>query len=336
MKYSPFYIFHMISTKNYVELTYENILKKISSYDIFKYYIPEFKDVSTPFTSPLREDKKPDVRIFKTKSGEFLYKDFAKQEHVFNAPQFVMEYHMLSYPEALQRINIDFHLRLGKNPLIGGKKPPKLMKKADLEKIKTYKSLRIVSKKFSSLDMCYFFKYNIKMSTLNKFNVKALRGYYINGSYFPTDKKTSFAYCFGNYKYKILQPYDEVNKWITNTSAQDIQGWEQLPEKGDICFITSSLKDVMVLYEIGYPAVAPQNETGKLPLEMIQELKDRFNHVIILYDSDKPGKDAARQLSALTDLPYVYIPDVIEEKDPADLSWKQGLDKLKIIIDSII
>lgn len=325
----------MISTKNYQELTPENIFKKISGYDIFKYYIPDFKNVQTSFKSPLRVDKKADVRIFKTRSGDFMYKDFAKPEHTFNSLKFVQELYNESFRETLQRINDDFHLNLGLTRKSYTKPKPTTVTQEYLDNIKGEKHIRIVSKPADYFNSMYFHRHKISVSTLNKFKVKPIKGYFLNFNYFPC-KGTAFAYCFGNYKYKILQPYDLEFKWLSNTENTIIQGWEQLPEKGTICFITSSLKDVMVLHEIGYNAVAPQSEAGSLPEEVVDELKRRFEHVIIFYDSDKPGMDAARKLQKQTGFDVVYLPDMIEEKDPADYAKNHGLGQLQIIVDSIL
>lgn len=325
----------MISTSSYKELTVQNIFSQISSYDIFKYYLPDFKNLNTSFLSPLRDDKNPGVRIFKTKSGDFMYKDFAKPEHTFSGIGFVMELYGLDFVGALQKINDDFHLNLGTNYKPTSRKP-EIASKEFIDSINPSKQIMVVSKPLNWYNSMYFYRYNITEKTLKHFKVKPLQGYYIDYQYFPCKVQT-FGYSFGNYLYKILQlGVERDQKWISNTPADCIQGWDQLPEKGDICIITSSLKDVMVLYEIGYPAVAPQSETPVLPQHIIDSLKSRFAHVVILYNNDEPGKKAAAKLSQSTGFPYAYIPNVYPEKDPSDFSKEHGLEKLEIIIDSII
>ena len=325
----------MISTKNYQELNLDNILKQISSYDIFRYYIHNFKNINESFTSPLREDKNPGVRIFKTKSDDFMYKDFAYNGHTFTGVGFVMEYFRISFLEALQKINEDFNLNLGMKSTSTTKETPRFITKEQIDKIKSYKNIRIVSKPANWFNLLYFTRYHITLKTLEFFKVKPITGYYLNFNYFPC-KKNSFAYCFGNYTYKILQTEESEIKWLSNTTSTCMQGYEQLPKTGNICFITSSLKDVMVLHEIGYASIAPQSETPTIEPSIMEDLKNRFNHVIILYDNDKPGKDNARKLSKLYDLDYVYIPNMYQEKDPSDFAKKQGLQQLKIVIESII
>ena len=51
------------STKNVTELTIKEILKRISEYDIFKYYVgKDFKMGS--ISSPLRKDRNPSFDIY--------------------------------------------------------------------------------------------------------------------------------------------------------------------------------------------------------------------------------------------------------------------------------
>lgn len=52
--------------------------------------------------------------------------------------------------------------------------------------------------------------------------------------------------------------------------------------KGDILFITKSMKDVMCLHEMGIPAVSPSSESTFLPKDVLEQLKTRFKRIIIL------------------------------------------------------
>lgn len=79
-------------------------------------------------------------------------------------------------------------------------------------------------------------------------------------------------------------------------------GLEQLPNKGDIVFITGGEKDVMSLYSKGFFAVCFNSETASIPTTMIEMLERKFRHIIILYDSDETGKrESLRHYNALSD-----------------------------------
>ena len=101
--------------------------------------------------------------------------------------------------------------------------------------------------------------------------------------------------------YKIYSPYEVKNKWLSNTKKTDIQGYNQLPNKGERLLITSSLKDVMCLHAAGYNAIAMQSEMQMPSEKLISELKERFNTIDILYDNDfnnvnNPGQTMARKI----------------------------------------
>lgn len=78
-------------------------------------------------------------------------------------------------------------------------------------------------------------------------------------------------------------------------------GFQQLPSKGDIIFITGGEKDVLSLSAHGFNAICFNSETAELPENIIEGLQLRFRHIIILYDSDGTGiREAKRQTDALT------------------------------------
>lgn len=62
-----------------------------------------------------------------------------------------------------------------------------------------------------------------------------------------------------------------------------------LPKSGEYVVVTKSLKDVMVLYEFGIPAIAPISENCYLTDTQHHKLVSRFKKVIIFYDFDYAG-----------------------------------------------
>ena len=63
-----------------------------------------------------------------------------------------------------------------------------------------------------------------------------------------------------------------------------------LPKNGgDILCVTKSLKDTMLLYELGIPAIAPCSENLFLTDKQYNALKPNFNHCIVLFDNDRAG-----------------------------------------------
>ena len=107
------------------------------------------------------------------------------------------------------------------------------------------------------------YQFPISLSREVKFNVFSVKNLYINKELkrVYTKNYPIYAYYFprtGNYKIYIPNE-NKWNKWDTNANNDwDIQGYDQLPEKGETVYITKSMKDCMVMYELGLNAVATQ------------------------------------------------------------------------------
>ena len=69
---------YMYSTKD-AELSIEEILKDIDEYDIYAYYMGQFK-IGRLYNSPLRKDKNPSFAVFKGRRGNLLFKDHGTGE----------------------------------------------------------------------------------------------------------------------------------------------------------------------------------------------------------------------------------------------------------------
>ena len=69
-----------------------------------------------------------------------------------------------------------------------------------------------------------------------------------------------------------------------------IFGYEQLPAKGDVVFITGGEKDVMSLASHGFSALTFNSETANIPEGIFEDLSKRFSKIIFLYDTDATGR----------------------------------------------
>ena len=55
-----------------------------------------------------------------------------------------------------------------------------------------------------------------------------------------------------------------------------------MPQNGEYLCLTKSLKDVMTLYSLGIPAIAPMSETCFLTDSQYSKVIKRFDKVILL------------------------------------------------------
>jgi hypothetical protein len=314
------------------------ILGKITEYDIFMYYCPTFKELGKKFSSDLREDKSPTVYITPY-NGKLLYKDFGNSDHVFDCFNYVKYKYNCSFVAALRIIDCDFNL--GLSPNTSGKQFTMGIMGYRQSVVPVFdKNPVIIRKKkrpWNQEDAKFWSKYLVSKKILTKFAVEPISHFWVNSSRF-TCKSITYAFKFKN-RYKIYSPYEDKNKWLSNTNKQDVQGFNQLPETGERLIITSSLKDVMCLHAAGYHSVAMQSEMQIPDEKLISELKNRFDTIEILYDNDfnkanNPGQVMAKKICDLYGFKNICLPVTFESKDPSDLvSTVGGFNELKIILE---
>lgn len=270
-----------IDNKKY---TKENVLLKIDDLSIFKRYIGNVK-LKQSFCSPLRKDNNPSFNLFQNKDGEIMYYDHATGDSgdVF---KFLKQLWNCTKNEVYKRIMDDL--------------PSDAIDLKTKSRIKQYSddiTIGIKRKYISPIDAWYWGKYHISKETLYKFKVYPISYYtlsYDNITHIKQAEYTSedpiYAYKV-NDRFKIYRPLTKfkINKWRGNLRKQNVFGYEQLPKQGDLLIITKSLKDVMVLYELGYTAIAPSSESTEIPKDIIAELKTRFKRIVLFFDNDEAG-----------------------------------------------
>lgn len=157
--------------------------------------------------------------------------------------------------------------------------------------------VQILTKPWDKYSLEYWHAYGIDRTVLDRFNVLNVRAFYVDKLLTGRATKDNpiFGYWLPSNNIKIYRPLhpNREKKWYGNTCVNDIFGYNALPEQGKLLIITKSLKDVMVLYTLGFNAVAPQSETTKIPVNVLTELKNRFDYVILFYDNDLPGMQAS-------------------------------------------
>jgi 5S rRNA maturation endonuclease (ribonuclease M5) len=308
-------------------ITLDWILSKVTEYDIYAKYIGQFK-VGMIYNSPFRKDKNPSFGIYYSKrTKQLLFKDHGTGE-CGNVIKFVSlftgktEYNDI-LSDIVDKLNITNNTKL-----VSSKQyiPP------------TETVIGVVRQEFTDVDINYWKQFNISINTLKKFNVNSIKYYLCNGIVKGTYKRENPMYAYKVYNnFKIYRPLaDKYTKWRNNLTDYDIQGYEQLPQKGDILFITKSMKDVMCLHEMGYPAVSPSSESTFLPKDVLEQLKTRFKRIIILFDRDTAGVKRSRKLSRETGLEAIFINKKFKAKDVSDAVEANSFEEIKNWLDETI
>lgn len=301
-------------------ITLDYILSKVTEYDIYARYIGQFK-VGFIYNSPFRKDKNPSFGIFYSKrTGKLLFKDHGNGL-CGDVITFVEHFTGLTnYNDVLQRIVKD--MSITNNTVF---KSTREYEKNDETVI------GVVRQDFTDIDKEYWSQFHITQKTLKKFNVNSIKYYLCNGIVkgIYKDENPMYAYKVYN-RFKIYRPYaDKYTKWRNNLTEYDIQGFAQLPEKGDLLIITKSMKDVMCLYEMGYNAISPSSESTFIPDNILEQLKKRFKNILICFDRDIAGIKSMRKIKLKTGLNGFLVHKKFHSKDISDAVKNNGFDNIK-------
>lgn len=311
------------------DLTREYILNRVGEDEIFEKY--GVRVVEGMFRSPLRVDRHPTCRFYRSRSGRLILHDFAGHFHG-DCFDLVQKMKQCNYPEALTDIAKSFKIIEGdaRKPIMS---PVTIGPKASCQ-------IRISSMDWDDAHLQWWEEYGIDMELLKKFNVVPVRQVWLNDSLFynrdfTKQNEVVFAYCFGGYDYKIYFPQRDSKRFLHN-NPDILQGWNQLQSKGDFVVITKAMKDVICLRMFGIPAIAPMAETSVVSDSVLELLHENFGKVYALYDRDKVGKIALLNLRKRGVIPMMM--PLGTTKDFADMC-KRDLSEakrlVKLFVDSI-
>jgi hypothetical protein len=317
-----------------LQINKDEILKYITELQILERYCSNYKSIDTSFKSEFYSDKNGSCRIIISASGIPYYKDYGNGDY-FLAFDYVSRKYGSSYHETCNIIANDFGLKRTNLSVT-----PQLLLTNDSPKLVKVKSnIQVIVKPFSLIDYEYWMQYGISLQTLQFFNVKACSHVYLNkgDKHYVFEYKNSnplYSYKFfkNNMEYfKIYNPYSitKEGKWLSNVGSDCLQGYDQLPETGDLLIITKSLKDVLCFYEMGISAVGLQAETNKMSKKSFDELSKRFKRLVLLLDNDDQGYTSTCEFLLTYDIEFFFIPN---EKDISDYIKKYNLEKAKKLI----
>lgn len=307
----------------------------VSDLDIFKHYLGNIT-IGRPFCSVLRKDKNPSCNLYMSKSNTLRYKDHATGDN-YSAIGYVQALYNLSYPDALKKIAADFNLSGSEFEV----KP--ILKTFDKQIIvqKQKTDIKITPKKFTEKDLNYWSSYGISYDTLKLFNVYSVDKLWIKKQPMLIKKdELCFAYYFPKSNHlKIYFPErKKANKWFSNTdNLSDIQGYYQMDIKNTrpaFFVLTSSLKEVMLLWEFGIKSVAIHGENATYDPDFIRHVKKYCTVIKSLYDWDEAGQRAGEKLKAQYNIPIIEKPDYLTCKDISDCH-KESPEKAREFLNKL-
>ena len=317
------------------KITKDFILSKVNQESIMHRYTGQDVNSKKLFTSVLRNDNHVTVAYYKSKSKILYMHDFATNEHL-DCWNVVMRLFNCDYYEALNIIAKDFGLIEGTHQISTFKIIPEI-KEAESANI------QVQIKDYTKEELEWWLQFGINKKLLKKYQVFSLQHVFLNGElkFSSSNQCPIYGYYFGKdknreEKWKIYFPLKKDYRFINNTPKKLLQGYHQLPKIGDLLVITKSMKDVIAMYGFGIAACAPNSETLFVNDKQLKEFKQRFKHILVVYDNDRPGlRNMAKIRREHPELNYFYMPWYLA-KDFTDSIKMVGVENMKEYVNEFM
>lgn len=317
--------------KSNTDITYKEILQKVSELDLLGYYVGITK-VPCVINSPFRKDSNPSFG-FQYHQGKVFYKDFSTKESG-NLLTFLQQLWECSCRQCLTRIVKDI-------PKI---KPDTCVNNLSVpHKVYVQNPIKIECKirDFGLKDIQYWNQFGISIDMLKEAHVYPISHIFFDNGITSLKKADDLAYVFLEYKdktvyKKIYQPYNTKGyKWLSKFDGSVISLWNTLPKEGKLLVVCSSVKDALCLRAAtNIPTIALQGEGYDISNTALEQLKKRFDVILVVYDNDEAGIVDSLKLAQRTGFINIVLPP-FEGKDIAELYQTKGKEEFKKIIYSL-
>ena len=320
----------MISTTNII-----TDLRQVPTEWIFEFYLKLSEKLvgqDIKMHSVFVKEKTPSFCVYHHALRGYKFKDFSSGKNG-DAIEFVHQYlNLPSRGAAAMKILDDYSEFIANNKTIVINPVPE----------SRYQVSDYEIRHWNNLDQDFWTAYKISSKILSKYNVRPLKFFVLskldnNGNY----KELRFEnnYTYGYFKndgtlYKIYQPKNKKSKFIKVSDY--IQGSEQLPLTSKYLVITKSLKDIMTFDALNIgniEVVSPDSENSLIPDSVMQKYIKQYKKIVILFDNDEPGIEAAKLYHQKYNFPYIILP---YEKDVSDTVKDRPLDATRNIVFKLL
>ena len=331
--------------------------------EVFSFYMPIDFVPKRNFRNPLYEDKRASCNIYlDTKSQCYRMKDFGNEAYSGDCFWFAATMLGLDVRSNFRKVlltiiqdlnlNITVDFKTDENRKTKSPKDVRLVsptptnaKERLSEKKKVFK---LYEQPFNAEELSFWLRYGITDRILQRYHVKSLFRYETisnQGKPFSltsTREEPMFCYMMGDFV-KLYRPQSKLRFLYGGDKLKDyIFGFEQLPSKGDVLFITGGEKDVLSLSSHHFNAICFNSETASIPEPIIESLQLRFRHIVLLYDTDETGlREAERQAKLLEPYHVFYLRLSLQgtkaEKDISDFFalGKTAKDLTSLLTDKL-
>lgn len=296
--------------------SYFKHIKDIDHVTLAEYYL-DVKKIPCLINSPLRQDSKPSFGIF-IRDGAIFFKDFATGEsgNIYSLLSLIWG---LDKEGTYKKIYNDLINNTNQKTVHLERKMIKIFARSRID-------VNVKIRNWEKYDIDYWESFGISLEWLKFAEVYPISHIILSKNesqrIYKADK---YAYAYVEHKegkttIKVYQPFNKDGyKWRSGHDSSVISLWSKVPKSGDIVCICSSLKDALCLWaNTGIPSLAVQGEAYDISNTAIRELKKRFKHVCVFYDSDPPGIKDAKKICKKTGFVNIQLPESIHEKDISD------------------
>jgi hypothetical protein len=317
-------------------ITPEQVLRKVSEYDIFRYYMPHTNwHINVITFSPFRNENNPSFMIG-DKNGRLTFIDFADTSKRGSCFDFVkMIYNLRDLRETLSLIDRDFGLGFSRETNTHEYKRIVSEYVQPIRAEKSYSTIQVITKPFDKYELEYWNQYHQSLDDLKANNVYSISKVYLNKQLFPAPiSELRFGYLYDD-KWKIYRPHakDKKHKWVPNNVPITAMDGKDDIKHCDVAFINKSKKDYMVMKKLFPTSCAVQNEgLGCFSTENVDYIKSNSASQILSFDSDITGVENSQQITQLFGFDYCNVPrKYLSEgiKDWADLAKVHGMQVIE-------
>lgn len=325
-----------------MEYSRQRILEEYSD-EVFHLFFRSDFVLGAYYNSPLRaEDSSPSFNIFESSNNRILlFKDWGGKTG--NCIDFVMAKENCSFVEALQLINVQ--LTKKESVKISNTRVYKVDSEED---IKFFLNVDKFGKHtYTQTDIWYWeVLHKTPLPIVRKNRVYSVKEIRVNNNCFIVATHKSPIYVFvevvdTKHYYTLYAPFRAEKKWLKNirgVATKAIGGLHLLPGYGKELIITKSVKDRIILYNLGFNVVSTQGEDIDIDKEILDNLKERFTDVYVLYDNDynkivNVGKLMGDKYQKLWGVKRILIPEEVKATDVGELIQTMDKTILKKLIN---
>lgn len=332
--------------------------------DVFRHYFGHNIQPKKLFKNPYYNDTKPSCSVFMSSyKGSYFLKDNGNPEYCGDCFTIVGKLVGLNaktdFISIAKTIVNDMNIFLRDNKLRDDnfrKTDVKHVGKEEYNNIQTNigeqeaKPFTVKHKDFTEDELKYFSQSGIDKETLDRYNVKSVKFFKSISSLgkeytlynYPNNPMFDYSRIYNNEQSgKLYMPQNNVRYIHYGKKPLDfIFGYEQLPAKGDMVILSAGERDVLTLASAGYNAITLNSETATLHQNLIDDLSNRFNKILVMYDTDETGIKASTKLcnDFFPHLVRIELPlnGTKQEKDITDLFKKFPNQTAKEILKEVI